>query len=374
MTLACSAIDTHQYASLVAALYRGPFQQSPWQDFLRELQAAFPPCIPVIGLRLPSPGDTGISFVGGVEISLQDRQNYANKFKALDPLVNLPDVTVVALDDLISRSALKRTTYYQTFMKPFNQEQLIGFDIQRDEQVALFLRLIRGHREATFAGRDRAFLELLIPQFRELAKWMEKSRSHLREHSLFEQAFSNLAMATVILDADMNIVHINNIAEQLLGENNGVICVAGKLRLISREGNLHLQESLQSILASEQDTIPHVISMPRKSQPHPLLMTLKKLPLGDGVENAHHVAVYMTAVEMRHFDKAQLLVEAFGLTPQEIRLVIALVNGRTMDDFVEEMGIRKNTARSHLYSAFRKVGVSQQSSLVSHVLRVIYGL
>ena len=82
----------------------------------------------------------------------------------------------------------------------------------------------------------------------------------------------------------------------------------------------------------------------------------------------------MTDPELRQIDQTQLVMEAFGLTPQEARLVIALANGGTLEEFSSETGVSKNTARTHLYASFRKMGVSQQSSLVSHVIRAIHGL
>jgi DNA-binding CsgD family transcriptional regulator len=367
-------IQTKALSSLVAALYRGPFQEKPWSDFLEEVQSVFCPCTSVIGLRLPKPGDPGVVFVGGMDLSPTDHQEFADEFSALDPLVDLPDGEVVALDDVIPRKHLEKTTFYQAFMRPFNQAQSMGFDIHKDGKVALFARLMRGHGEADFSRRDRAILELLVPQFRELANWMASSRSHLLERSLFEQAFSRLAMATIILDADLQVVHMNSVAEQLLRGENGVACIDGRLRLTANRQNLLLQHSLAQILSDEYRNIPQVISMPRSSRSHPLLVTLKKLPSNDRMEGSHHIAVYMTAPEMRELDQEQLMVDVFGLTPQESRVVIALANGLALEEIADEMQIRKNTARSHLYSAFGKVGVSHQSSLVSHVIRCIYGI
>lgn len=120
--------------------------------------------------------------------------------------------------------------------------------------------------------------------------------------------------------------------------------------------------------------MPIVIPIPRPQKEHPLLLTLRRLPIQDRFDDTHHIAVYMAAPEIRQLDQVQLVIDAFELTHQEARLVIALANGGTLDDFSEQARISRNTARTHLYSAFRKVGVSQQSALVSHVIRAIHGL
>ncbi|HBM84311.1 MAG TPA: hypothetical protein DD459_11630 [Halieaceae bacterium] len=364
-----------QYASLVAALYRGRFQeQHPWHDFLHELRELCWPCLTVIGLRLPTPGDAGIAYVGGATYSQQDLMNFANNYSALAPLVDLPDGETVALDELISREQLRETVYYNAFMKPFDQEQIMGFDIHRDGKVALFVRLIRGHGEPDFSTRERDILGLLEPQFRELAVWLENGRSLAREHDLHEQAFSSLSLGTVMLDADLHIEHANSVAEQLLKNNSTIARVGDKLRVMRHREHQQLQHTVRHLLADSKQAVPHVIPLERESGQSPLFITLRRLSRQDRLDDTQHIALYMTDPELRQIDQTRLVMDAFGLTPKEARLVIALANGGTLEGFATDTGISKNTARTHLYASFRKVGVSQQSSLVSHVIRAIYGL
>ncbi len=363
-----------QYASLITALFHGPFQDSPWADFLDNLRALTSPCIAVIGLRLPTPGDSGIAYVGGAQYSAQDLKNFANQYSALAPLIDLPDGVTVSLDDLISRKQLHQTVYYQSFMKPANQEQLIGFDIHHKGKVGFFLRLIRGQGEPDFNGRERQLLDLLIPPCRELARWLEHNRSLIREHQLHEQAFSSLVLGSIILDANMHVIYINSVAEQLLENNPGITQVNGKLRVLRQQEHQEIQQAVARLLSAVTQGLPHVIPIARQAGHSPLFLTLRRLPQQDQLENTNHIALYMTDPELRRIDQTQLVMEAFGLTPQEARLVISLANGGTLEDFAGDTGVSKNTARTHLYASFRKIGVSQQSALVSHVIRAIYGL
>ena len=340
-------LGIEQFSALVAALYRGPFQEKKWQDFLQQLRVPFDGCIAVIGFRLPKTEDAGVAYVAGAEILPINHQEYARRFSALDPLVNLPDGEIVSLDDMIPRQELKQTTYYKNFMQPFHQEQVMGFDIHRNDKVAVFIRLIREHGKADFSQQEKTTLKLLLPHCRELVNWMDCSRSYLREQSLFEQAFSTLAMATIVLDSKSKIVHKNQIAARLLNEDNGILCTANTLRLSSHQENQLFQNTLEKLLHGTKNIVPHSIVISRRAQPYPLLMTIKNIPFKDEIENERHVAIYIIAPEMRHFDQTQLVIDAFGLTQQEARLVMALINGKTLDDFASEMGISKNTARSH---------------------------
>lgn len=62
---------------------------------------------------------------------------------------------------------------------------------------------------------------------------------------------------------------------------------------------------------------------------------------------------------------ASILTGLFDLTPAEVRLVMGLAGGTTLDSFARDNGIRLTTARSHLARAFEKTGTSRQSQLVA---------
>ncbi len=58
----------------------------------------------------------------------------------------------------------------------------------------------------------------------------------------------------------------------------------------------------------------------------------------------------------------------FTLTPAEARLLVALVDGKGLDEIAAEYDVSKNTLRNQLNQIFRKTGASKQSELVRMVL------
>lgn len=53
------------------------------------------------------------------------------------------------------------------------------------------------------------------------------------------------------------------------------------------------------------------------------------------------------------------------LTPQEVRIVIHLIDGGTVASAVAELGLAESTVRTHVKSIFAKTGVRRQASLPS---------
>ena len=61
------------------------------------------------------------------------------------------------------------------------------------------------------------------------------------------------------------------------------------------------------------------------------------------------------------------LIEVFGITPAEAKLVAHLVDGLTLTAAAEALGVSRNTARTQLSSIFTKTGVNRQMQLVKLV-------
>ncbi len=60
----------------------------------------------------------------------------------------------------------------------------------------------------------------------------------------------------------------------------------------------------------------------------------------------------------------EYLAGAFGLTPRETDLAMALYAGDSLQDHADERGIRVSTVRYHLYHAMAKMGVRHQSDMI----------
>ena len=65
---------------------------------------------------------------------------------------------------------------------------------------------------------------------------------------------------------------------------------------------------------------------------------------------------------------AEALRDAFGLTPAEARLAIALAQGVRLADHAESVGISLNTVKTLLSRVFRKTETARQAELVRLLL------
>ena len=84
--------------------------------------------------------------------------------------------------------------------------------------------------------------------------------------------------------------------------------------------------------------------------------------------------VFISDPEVELGTSADALQALFDLTPAEARLTLLLAAGNSLDQVVTQLGISTHTGRAHLRAIFAKTGVTQQTQLVSLILRSVANL
>ncbi|MGD0144504.1 MAG: helix-turn-helix transcriptional regulator [Rhizomicrobium sp.] len=85
-------------------------------------------------------------------------------------------------------------------------------------------------------------------------------------------------------------------------------------------------------------------------------------------EGGRHMIVLVTVPEPASVLPAAMLMEAFGLTAAEARVLAGLMKGHTIAHLAEELRITCRTVKAHLQRLFDKTGTRRQADLVSRVL------
>lgn len=75
--------------------------------------------------------------------------------------------------------------------------------------------------------------------------------------------------------------------------------------------------------------------------------------------------MYVSTLEQSSAVPADVIRLLLGVTPAEADLAARLVHGATIDEAAAELGVTRATARTQLYSIFRKTGLRRQSELVA---------
>lgn len=367
------------YDALIAAIYQGPLESTPWQGFLPLCRQTFRAHSLSLVLRSPADGDAGAILNQVREDNdssdrLGDPRDwpivaYREQFFAMDPFLNLPPGRVFTLEELVPTDTLKQSDYYQQYLAPIGILHILGADLETPNGVQGRFRLSRGPEEQPFSAEEKNLCALLVPHLQRALELHARLNRIESERNLYAGAVGQLALGTLLLDEKSRLLSCNPLAELLLAEQDGVRIQQGLLELDNRQDTQQLRDAIQRVLSSSQRGEPDVVQAMRarrKSGRGELGLIVRPVQQSEWAEGqtCPSVAVFISDPEHQQTSNHQLLAQLFRLTRAESSLATRLARGETLTEAADSLGISPHTARAQLKSIFAKTGVTRQADLI----------
>lgn len=191
------------------------------------------------------------------------------------------------------------------------------------------------------------------------------------------EALDLLNIGLAVTSASGHLLMANRTAENILETRDGLELTArGRLRALKGLGS-HFTEFLEDALRvgsrRGSQVGDAVLAVPRPSGKRPLTVLVRSVRerSSKGGPMAPAALLFILdpgiSVEAAESD----LHELYGLTSSEARLANLLMEGKTLNECCDQLGIRRSTGRTHLQHLFEKVGAQRQSELVFLLLKSI---
>ncbi len=101
----------------------------------------------------------------------------------------------------------------------------------------------------------------------------------------------------------------------------------------------------------------------KDSAPNDLVKAVDAVAAGQYWMGQSAVASLVEVINLLNEQEAPEPRKTFGLTPRELQVVAAIVEGRTNKDIAEKFSISEDTVKRHLTNIFDKVGTSNRLEL-----------
>jgi DNA-binding CsgD family transcriptional regulator len=168
-----------------------------------------------------------------------------------------------------------------------------------------------------------------------------------------------------ILDRHLKVLHLNARIRDLLGK--GLTIIDRQLSSFCRADQERLTNHLRSIFGesiSATGADHGFVHLPRRDQ-LPLIVRAHCVSRSLPDENSGALGIVLvTDPERSPLPKQSLLQVALGLSNSEARIAVALINGASLVQAADRVGVSHETARSHLKSIFAKTSTNRQGELV----------
>ena len=315
------------------------------------------------------------------KVSVQAQWNVGSEFEkdmfasfAINPLVtavwyNDIDIPYTASDTL-GADGLKSAKWHKNAVAPHGYGDAIATLLAKSSAQFGSLSLFRSEIKPCYGAAEVATLQRLAPHIRRAVLISDMLDARALERDMLAAALDRLAVGIVLTDAECRIVHTNEAADRMF-DDGSIVRRAGD-QLAARDANAG-RELTQAIADAASGT---TIDIPRSGIVVPLTGEAGRdlaawiLPLDSGLRRelaagfAARVAVFIRELGDTSPFPAELFVRRYAITPAESRVMMLIVQGMTIAETAEALGISLPTAKTHLARLFDKTGTSRQADLV----------
>ncbi|GAB3629951.1 helix-turn-helix transcriptional regulator [Pandoraea terrae] len=378
---ALSGLSAADVSGLLKHVYRGPTESTPWASLLEWLRERFDATFATLVLRNPASEHAGLIVNASVYGALLPGEpSYSETYYAMCPFTELPAGQTITGDEMFGEAAWSTHEFYLEYMKPLDLRYVLASALRTDTGVECTLFVTRGHRSQDFGAADKALIAVLSPHLQQAVALYNTLDELEAERILYAGTIDRMRVGTAILDESGRVIKRNLAADRLLAAADGVYLSQGALHAHCPIEHRKFQKLVDAALEARlHATTPRmeVTTLSRPGGTAPLSVLIRSIPRTyDARERLRRpaLAVFIRDPVGSPEASRETLRKLFHLTPNETELALLLVDGLTLDEAAEALGVAKNTARTHLRGVFAKTGATRQAVLVKMLLNSVVGM
>lgn len=362
--------ETH-LLDLIVAIYEAAVDPSLWPVFLERYAEAVSADIAFLQVHDFRRRRSEIQAVFGMNTPF--KQSYNEHYSELNVWRNhgqrLYREGRSLLDhELCPDELLKKTEFYNDYLRPMGGVRCMASVIIRESDMAPTLTALRGERKHCFDGPELKIAQHLLPHLR---RTVQVSR-RVEVLQAGEAVVNRMPFGILFLGSDGRAIFANHTAEAIFRENDGLTLQAGSLCASDRITDKALKHAIRQVLTINL-SCPSGVRVERKSQRRPYHVVAapmrRRCPQFVGTPTPVAV-VLIDDPERSRAATPELIASIYGLTLKEAEVVAKLVEGKGVDELAVELGMKYETARTHLRRIFFKTGTTRQTELIRVLGRI----
>ncbi len=291
------------------------------------------------------------------------------RFATRNPLLKIAEPAVrprvLTDEEKLLKSELVRSEFYNEFMRPNEIHSLLMARLVVDKDITVVLNVARprhreafGHAEIEAANRLQPHLVRAMGITRRLSGTRGIDRG-LREHA------EHCNDGIFLVDRAARVTYANAAGEALLAGSRGLSQRDGVLRAASERATRTLHALISKTAAGRGERSAGNALLERVAG-RPLSVIVTPVPPAHTPSFCQSPSVLIVVRDPDTAPPAsdERLRLLFNFSRAEARLAVQLLEGRSLKDGAEQLGISINTVRSQLASIFAKTDTRRQAELV----------
>jgi DNA-binding CsgD family transcriptional regulator/PAS domain-containing protein len=368
-------------SALLASLYSVLDDPERWHEFLRGLCGYVGTTFASLVSATFRPPKVLRLFVNG--LSEEDTQEYTTRWMVKDPwgakadLSTLVPGTLARGEDYCPDEELESSEAYLGFLKAHDMHYGASAFLAKSDRICTLLSVSRAKRAGPLTAAEMNRIRSLVPHMQRVLRIQDDCADMGTQRQILHGLFDQTAVGFILLDQSGAVLAANAAARAVLDSGTVLRTENHLLRGACDCGDQALREAIQHALnplGKSPGGEVMALGKQRTDSAGPLLRLLI-VPARPGEILAPSSG--SPAVVVYVFDPAapprvdrELLRRVFSLSKSETTVAVNLACGLSVAETADCLHVSPHTVRSHLKNLFLKTQTTQQSSLVSLILRL----
>jgi DNA-binding CsgD family transcriptional regulator/PAS domain-containing protein len=281
---------------------------------------------------------------------------------------------IVTDRDILSKSELLRSDYYNGFLKPRDMCSLLRISLRIDDRVRQTISLMRPPAADDFQKSDVEIASKLLPHLQRSALIMQRLQQSELRFGAAAELLENNPTGVVLMARTGKIVFANRSARAMAEVADGFLFRHDRIEALREADEGPLQRLIVGATAGQRKSVNALrggpIRLPRKSALRDYVLVAAPLSVSfEAFDPPEAVAcILITDPEAAPKRARSILRQIYGLTPGEARVAERLITGESLEQAAAALMIKTSTARVHLAALFRKTQTHRQAELVRLLL------
>lgn len=277
----------------------------------------------------------------------------------------IPPGRAISGDQLIDPDELRRTPFYDQFLRRYDTTQLCGLTFFSDARWFGAVSLLRGARDRRFGKSELRMAQRVavhLAKATRIAILLENQKLYSTQ---LEDTAHHLAFGLLLLRADGRLVFANRETERLLQEAD-LFVRNGRLRVAKRSGGPTFEELLARAVSTGEAQAKSIFR--RAGSPlQMLIVPVRKREGNFGIMCQAQIMVMIVDACNQGESLRRIIRQLYGLTQAELRLIEGLQSGQSPSEYADSRRLSRNTVKTQLRSVYAKTGFRRQSELSRHL-------
>jgi DNA-binding CsgD family transcriptional regulator len=355
-----AVLETEKLSNFIGKIYDCIAAPAVWSRALNNIVAHYESDVAWLAVSNPTQQRTRMAAIAGDPVKSQLLSAHADKnpFFRIMPKLEIDQPT--GLPQLCQMMGPEGVAMFQNsaFMRdyaiPTRMGDAFAIALMNQPDRVSTLAMLRSVDRGPYTTAELETLALLAPHIRRAVTIGDLFETQARESSMFREVVDSFNLAVLVVDADMQLLFANPVAEDYL-RDGALLKVSGQ--------NLEVQHELahfaiqRAVLLSERSEVALAssgIGVPLHRTQFPAIAHV--LPLGSRAERTqfHNRAAAAIFVATPKSDP---------LTPAEKNVATQAANGLAAADIALSRGVSITTVRSQIDAIYDKTGQTSQLGL-----------